>query len=234
MHKTLALTLIVGSALAAGSYSNVAAQAVRSVRLEPAVRSVRLQPDLAVRGVRVQPDLVVRSVRLQPDLAAQQGAPVNPARSVAAAGATAHATLKDAQGRTLGDATLREAANGVLIKVDLQNVPAGTHAFHIHTVGKCDPPDFMTAGGHFNPTMMKHGLLASGGPHAGDMPNVVVGADGKLSAEVLDTSVSLTSGQKSLFDTDGSALVLHATADDYTSDPAGNAGARIACGVISR
>jgi Cu-Zn family superoxide dismutase len=174
----------------------------------------------------------VLAVASYTNVAAQ--APVSQAASTAGAGATARATLKDAQGRSLGDATLREATNGVLIRVDLQNVPPGTHAFHIHTVGKCDAPDFATAGGHFNPTMAKHGLLASAGPHAGDMPNVTVGSDGKLTAEVLDTSVRLTSGANGLFDADGSALVLHASADDYTSDPAGNAGGRIACGVISR
>ena len=167
-------------------------------------------------------------------VAAQAGAPVTPTQSAAGAAASARATLRDPQGKTLGEATLRESTAGVLLKVDLQGVPAGTHAFHIHAVGRCDPPDFMSAGGHFNPAMMKHGLMASGGPHAGDMPNVYVGADGKLSFEVLDTNVSLTSGPKSLFDADGSAVVLHATADDYTSDPAGNAGGRIACGVIMR
>src|SRR6187551_1058317 len=157
-----------------------------------------------------------------------------PASQAPAAAPGAKATLKDAQGKTLGEATLRESAAGVLVKLDLQGVPPGTHAFHIHTVGKCDAPDFMTAGGHFNPTTMKHGLMASGGPHAGDMPNLFVPADGKLSVEVLDTNVTLAAGPKSVFDADGSALMLHATADDYTSDPAGNAGARIGCGVISR
>jgi len=147
---------------------------------------------------------------------------------------TAKATLKDAQGKTLGEATLRESPAGVLVKLDLQGVPPGTHAFHIHTVGKCDAPDFMTAGGHFNPMTMKHGLMATGGPHAGDMPNLFVPADGKLSVEVLDANVALGAGPKSVFDTDGSALMLHAAADDYASDPAGNAGARIACGVITK
>ena len=150
------------------------------------------------------------------------------------AAASAHATLRDAQGKTLGEATLRESSAGVLLKVDLTGVPAGTHAFHIHAVGRCDPPDFMSAGGHFNPAMAKHGLMAAGGPHAGDMPNVYVAADGKLSFEVLDTNVTLASGPKSLFDADGSAVVLHAMGDDYATDPAGNAGGRMACGVIMR
>jgi Cu-Zn family superoxide dismutase len=147
---------------------------------------------------------------------------------------TAKATLKDGQGKTLGVATLRESPAGLLVKLDLQNVPPGTHALHIHSVGKCDAPAFTTAGGHFNPTTMKHGLMAAGGPHAGDMPNVFVPADGKLSIEVLDTSVTLAPGAKSVFDADGSALMLHAGADDYTSDPAGNAGSRLACGVITK
>jgi Cu-Zn family superoxide dismutase len=163
-------------------------------------------------------------------VAAAAQAPSN--QSASAPGA--RATLKDAQGKTIGEATLRDSPAGVLVRLDLQGVPPGTHAFHIHAVGKCDAPDFMTAGGHFNPATMKHGLLATGGPHAGDMPNLHVPADGKLSVEVLDANVTLAAGQKSLFDTDGSALVVHATADDYTSDPAGNAGARIACGVVTR
>jgi Cu-Zn family superoxide dismutase len=163
--------------------------------------------------------------------AARQSAP---AAQASGAGAVARATLKDAQGRALGDITLREASGGVLLRADLQNVPPGTHALHIHTVGKCDPPDFASAGGHFNPSMMKHGLMATGGPHAGDMPNVVVGADGKLSVEVLDTNVTLGAGAKSLFDADGSAVVLHAMGDDYLTDPTGNAGGRIACGIVSR
>ena len=146
----------------------------------------------------------------------------------------AKATLKDAQGATVGQATLRQSPAGVLITLELQNVPAGPHAFHVHAVGKCDAPDFTTAGGHFNPTTTKHGLLAEGGPHAGDMPNLIVPGDRKLSAEVLDAKVTLGAGSNSLFDADGSALVLHATADDYKSDPAGNAGGRIACGVITR
>ena len=146
----------------------------------------------------------------------------------------AKATLRDAQGKVLGEAALRDSSAGVLVKLELRNVPPGPHAFHIHTVGKCDAPDFTTAGGHFNPTTMKHGLLAAGGPHAGDMPNVFVPADGTLSIEVLDSNVTLAAGSKSVFDADGSALMLHATADDYASDPAGNAGGRIACGVVSR
>jgi Cu-Zn family superoxide dismutase len=162
------------------------------------------------------------------------GAPVTTAPSVAGASASARATLKDPQGKALGEATLRESAAGVLIRVDLQGVPPGAHAFHVHTTGVCEAPAFASAGGHFAPGGTKHGLLAAEGPHAGDLPNVHVPADGKLSFEVLAPKVTLASGADSIFDTDGSALVLHATADDYASDPAGNAGGRIACGVIQR
>jgi superoxide dismutase, Cu-Zn family len=160
-------------------------------------------------------------------------APVVP-NSNATPAAAASATLSDSQGRSVGQASLSEASAGVLIKLNLQNVPPGPHAFHVHAVGKCEGPDFMSAGGHFNPTAAKHGLLAASGPHAGDIPNLIVPADGKLSAEVLVPSVTLAGGAKSLFDADGSALMVHATADDYASDPAGNAGARIACGVVAK
>ena len=148
--------------------------------------------------------------------------------------ATATATINDAMGKSIGTATLRETNSGVLIKVDLTGAPGGTHALHVHTTGKCDAPMFMTAGGHFAPGMTKHGLLAPGGPHAGDLPNIYVPADGKLSVELLEPNVTLAAGPRSLLDADGSAIVLHAMADDYMTDPAGNAGGRIACGVVTK
>lgn len=150
----------------------------------------------------------------------------------AIAARTASATLKNAQGQTVGTATLQDTPNGVLIKADLIDVPPGPHAFHIHTTGKCEPPGFTSAGGHFAPGGTRHGLLAHAMPHAGDLPNIHVGPDGKLKFEVLAEGVTLGPGPTSLLDADGSALVLHATADDYVTDPAGNAGGRIACGVI--
>lgn len=148
--------------------------------------------------------------------------------------ATASATISDAMGKSIGTATLRETTSGVLIKVDFTAAPAGTHALHVHTTGKCEAPMFTTAGGHFAPGNTKHGLLATGGPHAGDLPNIYVPSDGKLSMEVLEPNVTLAAGPRSLLDADGSAIVLHAMADDYTTDPAGNAGGRIACGVINK
>jgi Cu-Zn family superoxide dismutase len=143
----------------------------------------------------------------------------------------ANAQLKDASGKAVGDVDLVQTQDGVLIKLQLKGVPAGEHAFHIHAVGKCEPP-FNSAGPHFNPTNHKHGMM-SGEGHAGDMPNLHVPQSGELNVEVLNTAVTLDRGKpNSLFDTDGSSLVIHAKADDYKTDPAGNAGDRIACGVI--
>ena len=110
--------------------------------------------------------------------------------------------------------------------------PAGERAFHIHAVGKCEPP-FTSAGGHFNPASKKHGIAAAEGSHAGDMPNLHVPASGELMVEILNGAVTLEKGKaNSVFDSDGSAIVIHAGVDDYKTDPTGNAGDRIACGVI--
>ncbi|HEX9325127.1 MAG TPA: superoxide dismutase family protein [Reyranella sp.] len=145
---------------------------------------------------------------------------------------TASAVLKDASGKEVGKATLTVTPSGVLVRLDLTAVPPGDHAFHIHAVGKCEPPDFKSAGPHFNPDETKHGLMNPEGPHAGDMPNLHVPAEGKLQVEILDPAVTL-SAEAALLDADGAALVIHAAADDYKTDPAGNAGDRIACGVIT-
>ena len=152
--------------------------------------------------------------------------------SPAVAAGSATASLKDASGKEVGKATLTETPSGVLIRLDLTGAPSGEHAFHIHAVGKCEPPDFKSAGPHFNPGAAKHGLENPEGPHAGDMPNLHVPGDGKLSVEVLNQAVTL-GGKSALLDADGSALVIHAGVDDYQTDPAGNAGDRIACGIIA-
>jgi len=145
----------------------------------------------------------------------------------------AKAELKDAQGQTVGQAVLLDTPHGVLIQATLTNVPPGIHAFHIHQTGKCEPP-FTSAGGHFNPAAKQHGIENPMGMHAGDLPNIDVPAGGHLTFDVLAPDVTIKAGPNSLFDADGSALVIHQGVDDYKSDPAGNAGARIVCGVITK
>src|SRR4029078_8534496 len=121
---------------------------------------------------------------------------------------------------------------GVLIKLSLKGVPAGEHAFHVHGAGKCEPP-FTTAGAHFNPDNKKHGIMADAGHHAVDMPNLHIPSDGALSVEVVNVSVKLDKGKPhSLYGPNGTALIIHAGKDDYKSDRTGEAGGRIACGVI--
>jgi len=146
----------------------------------------------------------------------------------------AKAELKDAQGKAVGSATLKQTKTGVRISLRVMNLPAGTHAFHIHNVGQCEAPDFKSAGGHFNPEGKKHGLKNPEGPHAGDMPNIRVSAKGAGRAAVVNTRVSLGEGSNSLFHEGGTAVVIHEKADDEMTDPTGNAGNRIACGVIEK
>jgi Cu-Zn family superoxide dismutase len=145
------------------------------------------------------------------------------------------AALVDKNGKAVGTATFRGTSGGVLISTDLTGLAPGEHAIHVHTTGTCDPAaGFESASSHFKVGEQKHGYLAEGGPHAGDMPNQYVGSDGVLKAEIFNAGISLGSGDTSVFDSDGAALVLHAKGDDYTSQPSGEAGGRIACGVIQK
>jgi Cu-Zn family superoxide dismutase len=146
---------------------------------------------------------------------------------------TAKATLVNNQGKKVGEATLTQTPQGVKIVMTVENLPPGVHAFHIHAKGVCTLPDFQSAGGHFNPFGKEHGLKNPAGPHAGDLPNITVGPDGKAKVEVIAKLVTLKEGEKnSLFQPGGTSLVIHAGPDDNVSDPAGNAGPRIACGAI--
>ncbi len=144
--------------------------------------------------------------------------------------------LRDKDGQSVGSATFAERSDGgVSVSITITKLPSGQHGWHIHTTGKCDGPDFASAGGHFNPETKQHGAQNPQGPHAGDLGNLTVGSDGKAKVEFVAKAVTLQEGRpSSLFKTDGTALVIHANADDEKTDPAGNSGARIACGVIKK
>lgn len=158
--------------------------------------------------------------------AACAGKAEEPAAAPAAPPAPAYAQLLDRDGATKARAVLTETAGGVNIGLVLEGMPAGTYAFHVHEFGLCTPPDFTSAGGHFNPTGMKHGQ------HKGDLPNVSVGADGTGRIEARIEGATLYSGDTPILDTNGAAVVIHAKPDDGVTDPAGNAGPRLACGAI--
>ena len=145
-----------------------------------------------------------------------------------------HADIVDAQGKKVGTAAFRTSDNGVRIDVNVSGLPPGTHGIHIHIVGKCEGPSFTSAGPHLNTTSKKHGKDNPEGPHAGDLLNLEVNADGVGKTSLLDQNVTLGEGQSSLFHEGGTSLVIQANADDYKTDPAGNSGARIACGVIEK
>ncbi len=145
----------------------------------------------------------------------------------------ATAELKDKDGKAVGMATFRESGRGVTVNLDVKGLTPGLHAVHVHAVGKCEAPAFTSAGGHFNPAQKKHGHKSPEGAHAGDLPNMLVAKDGTGRFEAFTDGMTLKPGATSVFDKDGSALVIHAGVDDYVTDPTGNAGDRAACGIIT-
>ena len=164
------------------------------------------------------------------------GAPWPVGAAPAAQPLQASADLRDASGQVVGRATFAESAAGVEIVVVVNGLPPGVHGMHIHTVGRCDPPSFTTASGHFSPGVQAHGLYSLDGPHAGDLPVLVVDEDGAAVYKTVNPVITLGLGNPaaSLFDGDGTALIIHVGADDQLTDPDGNSGAAIACGVIRR
>lgn len=145
---------------------------------------------------------------------------------------SAAAQLRNADNRVVGTVSFAQTGRGVLLSGSLSGLGSGTHAIHVHAVGRCDRPDFQSAGAHFEPGSRKHGFRNPEGPHAGDLPNLTLPASGELRFDLMLPDVTL-GGENALLDDDGAALVVHLAADDYTTDPSGNSGARIACGVIS-
>ena len=155
------------------------------------------------------------------------------APSADAASGGARASLADAAGAAKAEARIEAAGGGLRVDVSAQGMAPGVYAVHFHMVGRCDAPDFTTAGSHWNPTGRQHGVNNPQGSHLGDLPNMTVGADGTGRLQATVDSAALKGGANALLDADGAAIIIHASPDDYRTDPSGNAGKRLACGVVT-
>jgi Cu-Zn family superoxide dismutase len=157
---------------------------------------------------------------------------VEPAAGMAAGSPGASADVRNVLGQSKAQATVTQLGDTLRVRINASAMPRGTYAAHVHTIGACSPPDFTSAGPHWNPTGAQHGKNNPAGMHKGDLPNLSVGTDGRGTLEYTIPGATLTGGATALLDADGAALVIHAQADDYRTDPTGNAGARMACGVF--
>jgi Cu-Zn family superoxide dismutase len=151
--------------------------------------------------------------------------------ATSSAGGNVTAAMRDSAGKDLGTLALTQSGQSIAISGRLSGLPSGVHAIHVHTVGRCAAPKFESAGDHWNPTNREHGKDAPGGPHFGDLPNLTVGQDGSVSVQATTPGGTLR-GANAALDTDGAAVVVHAKRDDYKTQPSGDAGDRIACGVV--
>ena len=142
--------------------------------------------------------------------------------------------IKNTDGDSLGKIKMEEKVGGIQLKIDLTGLPPGEHGMHIHDKGSCKPPDFLSAGDHYNPDKKEHGLLNPKGSHAGDLPNLVVGEDGKAKVDFIAKGISFGEGKSTLYTKDGTSIVIHENPDDGMSQPAGGSGERIACGEITK
>ena len=160
-------------------------------------------------------------------------APQEPAYAPPPPAETAFAVLRDASGAEVGDALLTQLDQGIRVVIRVAGIAPGVKAAHLHMTGRCDAPDFTSAGGHWNPEGREHGRDNPAGQHMGDMPNLIVGQGGRGLLEVTITGGTIDGSDRALLDADGAAVMIHAGPDDYQSDPTGNAGGRVACGVIT-
>jgi Cu-Zn family superoxide dismutase len=140
--------------------------------------------------------------------------------------------IQDASGSLRATGTLKQNADGIAVHIEAHGMKPGSYGIHVHAVGQCAGPGFTTAGGHWNPTGKQHGRDNPMGMHEGDLPNLVIGSDGNGTLDAVIAGGMLNDGPAALLDADGAAVVIHAAADDYKTDPSGNSGARVACGVV--
>jgi Cu-Zn family superoxide dismutase len=219
-HTALALFLGAGLAACAGNPSPEATGAADTTAATAGVMAAP-KPDSSARDSAMMP----------PTRDTTRKMPADTSIAIPTFSPTATAQMKGAAGRDFGTLTLTETSGGIAISGTLAGLPPGEHGFHVHAVGTCEGPSFETAGAHWNPTNRAHGTNNPAGPHLGDLPNLTVAADSSVTVQATTPGGTLR-GENSLLDDNGAALVIHAGADDYKSNPSGNSGNRIACGVV--